>query len=190
MSIAVSLFSFFLDVLSGVSFDWPKIVKNVGVYGKPRNGSSDNVEQKNGTEIRWSLTPKFPACQTVELDDYFPNRIHKQSFIRFNKVENIAVDVHLEDRNFVLDRNIKSSLFGYSGPKINIENLYKVLDVNMAFNLFEHMDSSLDKTKNCTNYPTEKFKSYKECDKQFVYYKMKQKGSLQYIYIYFGLKLT
>ena len=126
------------------------------------------------------MAPKFPACQTVELDDYFPNRIHKQAFVDFNQVRNIAVDVHLEDRNFVLDRFLKTSLFEYSGPKISIKNLNEPFSVDMAFNLFQQVDSNLDETKNCTNYPNEEFLSYKECDRKFVYDKMKHKGSIQY----------
>ena len=138
-----------------------------------------DVKEKDGTEIKWSLTSKFPACQTIELEDYFPNRIHKKCFFEFNKVKNIAVDFHLEDRNFVLDRSLKSSLFEYSGPKIYIEDLQKETAISMASYLTQQHDSDLDVTKNCKNYPNENFISYKECDKKFVHEKFKNKGSLQ-----------
>ena len=93
----------------------------------------------------------------------------------FKKIKNVAVDMHLIDKNLVVkNRNLKSSLFSYSGPKVTIEDLYETTQIQMAFNVFQKLDSKLDKTKNCTNYPNELFESYNECDHKFVYKKMKK----------------
>ena len=70
-------------------------------------------------------------------------------------------------------------MFQYSGPKIYIGNLQIVTSINMALHISQQHDSNLDVTKNCTNYPNENFKSYKECDKKFVHEKIKNKGRLQ-----------
>ena len=119
-------------------------------------------ESVNGTDIRWSLTPKYPACRTFEFKDYFPNQKPLQIFFSFNQTENLAVDLHLEDKNFVLHRTLKSALLAYSGPKITFENLNEITYTQVILNLIQTIDSELDIKKDCTNYPNNKFKSYKD----------------------------
>ena len=132
-------------------------------------------EDINGSDIRWSLTPKYPACQTFEFKDYFPNQKPLQIFFDFNPIENLAVDLHLEDKNFVLHRTLKSALLAYSGPKITMENLNENMYTEVMLNVIQTIDSDLDIKRNCTNYPNTNFKSYKDCDRQFFYDKMKNK---------------
>ena len=133
----------------------------------------------NGSDIKWSLTSKFPACQTVELDHYFPNVNLLSLLFYFNKIKNVAVDLNLIDKNLVVkNRNLKSSLFSYSGTKVTIEDLNETTQIHMAFNVFQKLDSKLDKTKNCTNYPNEIFESYSKCDQKFVHKKMKKEFGL------------
>ena len=156
------------DVLKGTSFDWNKILKEVAVY------TIDHIwESVNGTDIKWSLTPKFPACQTFEFKDYFPKQKPLQIFLYFNPIENLAVDLYLEDKNFVLSRTLKSTLLAYSGPKITLISLNEFMRIRMMVNVIQTIDPELDTKKNCTNYPNENFKSYRDCDRQFVYDKMK-----------------
>ena len=165
-------FHFSLEVLKGISFDWKSIVAEILVFGK-----TGKVKRVSGSDINWSLTPKFPACQTVELDHYFDldNLTPETVMFYFNKTNNLAVDMYLEEKEFLVkNRKLKTSLFSYSGPKITIEDLDSITDIEMFFKVVQKLDSDLDKTKNCTNYPNEMFKSYKECDKKFVHEKMKQ----------------
>ena len=132
------------------------------------------VETVNGTDISWSQAPKYPACQTFELKDYFPNQKPLQIFFVFDQTENLAVDLHLEDKNFVLHRTLKSALLAYSGPKITL-NLNENTYTQVMLNVIQTIDSELDMKQNCTNYPNANFKSYKDCDRQFFYDKMKNK---------------
>ena len=157
-----------LEVLKGISFDWNSIIKQIDVVrGKYR-------QRVHGSDITWSLISKFPACQTLELDHYFDNLTPESVFFYFNKIKNVAVDMHLEDKIFLVkNRKLKSALFSYSGPKITIEDLNDLTHIEMAFNIVQKLDSDLDKTKNCTNYPNEIFQSYKECDKKLIHEKMK-----------------
>ena len=109
------------------------------------------------------------------MEQYFPNLNPLSLFFYFKKIKNVAVDMHLEDKNFVVkNRKLKSSLFSYSGPKITFEDLNDVSSLHMAFSVVQKLDSDLDTTKKCTNYPNEMFESYEECDKKFVHEKMKQ----------------
>ena len=161
-----------LEVLKGISFDWKSIVAEIIVVRK-----TGKVKRVNGSDINWSLTPKFPACQTVELDHFFDfNNLTPESVMfYFNKTKNLAVDMYLEEKEFLVkNRMLKSSLFSYSGPRISIEDLDSITNIEMAVNVVQKLDSDLDKTKNCTNYANEMFESYNECDKTFVQEKMKQ----------------
>ena len=162
------------DVLKGVSFDWNKILKQVDVLT-----IDYMLESVNGTDLRWSLTPKYPACQTFEFKDYFPNQKPLQIYFLFNPMENLAVDLHLEDKNLVLQRPLKSALLAYSGPKITMENLNEITDTQVMLNVIQTINSELDGKQNCTNYPNINFKSYKDCDRQFFYDKIKNKGRVK-----------
>ena len=128
-----------------------------------------------GSDIQWSLMPLYPACQTFKLDDYFPNLKPLQIFFYFNPIENLAFDLHLEDKNFILHRTLKSTLLAYSGPKITLESLTELMDIRMMVNVIQTIDSELDTKKNCTNYPNASFKSYQDCDRQFTNEKMKNR---------------
>ena len=155
-------------MLKGISFDWKKILKKVKVL------TIDYVNRYvNGTDIKWSLIPKFRACQTFEFKDYFPHQKILQIFFYFNPIENLAVDLYLEDKNFVLHRTLKSALLAYSGPKITFKSLTESKDIQIMLNVIQTIDSELDTKKNCTNYPNENFKSYQDCDRKFFYDKMK-----------------
>ena len=85
-------FHFFLnlEVLKGISFDWKSIVAEINVYGK-----TGNKQKVIGSDIKWSLTPKFSACQTVELDHYFDldNLTPETVMFYFNKTKNLAVQL-------------------------------------------------------------------------------------------------
>ena len=155
-------------MLKGISFDWKKILKKVKVL------TIDYVNRYvNGTDIKWSLIPKFRACQTFEFKDYFPHQKILQIFFYFNPIENLAVDLHLEDKNFVLHRTLKSALLAYSGPKITFKSLTESKDIQIMLNVIQTIDSELDIKQNCSNYPNTNFKSYKDCDRKSIYDKMK-----------------
>ena len=108
----------------------------------------------------------------MELDHYFdPDNLTPETVMfYFNKTNNLAVDMYLEEKEFLVkNRKLKSSLFSYSGHKITIEDLDSITNIEMAFDVVQKLDSDLDKTKNCTYYPNEMFESYSECDKKFVF---------------------
>ena len=86
------------EILKGVSFDWKSIVAGKLVVGK-----TGKVKRVIGSDIKWSLTPKFPACQNVELDHFFDsdNLTPESVMFYFNKTKNLAIDMHLGEKNFL-----------------------------------------------------------------------------------------
>ena len=165
--------SYFLEILAAVSFDWGSIVRSIEIYT-----SEDKKLPVNGTDIKWSLIPLYPACQRIDLNDYFDFSRHSPTFmsIYFNKISNLSVMIKVEDRRkSLVKRPLLSSTIDYEGSLLLIENLTSGAYTNVFFTFFENINLELGKGKGCRNYPTEKFLNYMECDMDFVYNEMKDK---------------
>ena len=61
----------------------------------------------------------------------------------------------------------------YKGPKIERENLMKPRVDRYVLSFSQTILSDKNDAIKCVNYPTGKYKSYKECDEAFVYDQMK-----------------
>ena len=154
-----------------VAFNWSGIVDHFDIT---------TIDSKtiivNGKDIAWSILPQYPACQTVDLSDYFDFKNNIPSYINiyFNKVPNLAIQLHIEDTKRSLSRRtLLSNLFNYGGIPLVIEKLTIGKFYSFALALSETINLETDEGKHCTNYPTEKFASYRACDMDFVYNKMK-----------------
>ena len=123
-----------------------------------------------GTEIHWPLIMQFPMCQTINLSQYFDlqKRPPKQILFKFNVIENIAVSLTIGDILLSPNRTLKSQMETYNGPTIEHWNLAFPAIKRFALTVTQTINSEAEKAINCTNYPNEKFSSFKECDEYFV----------------------
>ena len=140
--------------------------------------NEDKKITRNGSDIKWSPIPLYPACQTVDLNDYFDFSRHSPTFVEiyFNSIPNLSVMVKVEDRRKSLaKRPLLSSATDFEGGPLLIENLISGEYTNVFFTFLEHINLESDKGQGCRNYPTETFLDYMECDMDFVYNEMKSK---------------
>ena len=72
-------------------------------------------------DISWGLTPEYPSCQTIDVTKLFDfNMVAPiQIYFYFFMVENIAVSIHIEEKNKALRRPLKES-------KCTIEKIQKI----------------------------------------------------------------
>ena len=159
------------DLLSAVAFNWSGIVDHIEIT------TTDSKKIiVNGKDIAWSFLPQYPACQTVDLNDYFEFNKSIPSYINiyFNKVPNLAIQLHIEDMKKSLSRRtLLSNLFDYDGVPLVIQKLTIGKFYSFALALSKTINLETDGGKHCTNYPTEKFASYRACDMDFVHNEMK-----------------
>ena len=65
----------------------------------------------------------------------------------------------------------------YEGIRIEMD-LMKSMTQNHYLQISQRVDIETDKGKACKNYPTQDFKSYRECDEKFVHDQMKHTYNL------------
>ena len=123
-----------------------------------------------GDEIKWPLIMQFPMCQTINLSQYFnlKQNTPKQIVFKFNVMKNMAVSLSIGDSNFSTNRTLKSQMETYSGPTIEHNNLAIPVIKRFSLRLTQTLDSEDQIDMNCTNYPNDKFSSFKECDENYV----------------------
>ena len=64
-------------------------------------------------------------------------------------------------------------MFDYDGIPLKIENLNSGMFYRFSLAFFETFNLKSDSGKNCEDYPTETFSSYRDCDMDFVYNEMR-----------------
>ena len=69
-------------------------------------------------------------------------------------------------------------MLSYSGPPLKIKNLMYPEIIKVMVSLEQFLHSEEDKSKQCKNYPTENFESYKNCDEDFVYKSITKKYNI------------
>ena len=131
----------------------------------------------SGDDIRWSLVPSgFPSCQSIDITKYstFRNFDIVSARIIFKKQQNYGVYMAIEDKEKSLQkRSLRSQTLEYDGSRIEIDDLssgmYKRLFLKLELTLNLDSDSGI----NCKNYPYDNFLSFRECDENYVYKKVK-----------------
>ena len=163
----------FSEVIFDRMFDFGKVVKEVGLIS--RNGGIKFV--KLGVDIEWSLIIAYSACKTVDLAKIWNLKEHSPLHVwfQFNEIDNLGVSLKVEDRKMSLNNRIlRSQTVTYDGSSLVVDRLktpryMKVfLDISQTIRL-----ENYDEGVKCKRYPTTKFRSYRECDEDFVYNKMK-----------------
>ena len=59
-------------------------------------------------------------------------------------------------------------MLSYVGPDIGNSNLNVSRLLRFSIKIEQFIDSELDVSKNCRNYPTKEYSSFAECDEKFV----------------------
>ena len=68
---------------------------------------------------------QYPLCQSIDLWDYFDFHEYAPLRIEFymNADPNIGVTLHIEERNRLTFRTLKSNMLSYNGPELKISNI-------------------------------------------------------------------
>ena len=87
-------------------------------------------------------------------------------FIVFKNLENKTAEILLKDTNVACNREVKDHSFFSTGDSIKLtgDQVSMAYMVEISRNVFVKEDPS----KRCTEYPTDTFESYKECDDHFM----------------------
>ena len=111
--------------------------------------------------------PNYPNnCLTLDIGKYITSggRIKFVS-IRFDASRFATdIDVIIEDRLILLDR---TTMFSTRNQPINYDNLSKNLTKSYIVTLKQNIYQDKENTF-CVNYPTERFKSFNDCDNQYL----------------------
>ena len=140
-----------LDVLDGVSFNWTAIVFQIRIYTGKLNDYYLSSE-----DIIWSKIPQYPACQVLDVMEYFTDYKEEQIlqlFIDFNQVENVGVSIFFEEKNKVLSRRLKTNMLSYAGPSFQYDDLFVPQDKKGIFSFHQNIYSEKEENKHCKNYP-------------------------------------
>ena len=165
----------FQDVLSALRLDWDKKLQKIYVSSKPPNNSYS--KEVKGSDMNWNLVPSYPFCQSVDLKDYFdlkkttPNQI----IFYFEKIKSFGIFLYIIARDRALRRRLlKPNMLSYNGPELRLNNLHddrKVVKVALRLSQFIYSDK--DENNECVNYPQENYQSYRACDEDYIYRRMK-----------------
>ena len=157
--------------MSKIAFDWSSILKLIEVT------NTDNMKIRiKGEDIKWSLIPNFPACQTIDLNDHFDFNKNVPIYIKFkfNKIPNLGVQLKVGDiKKYLTRRTLESNIFDYDGIPLKMENLTSGMFYRFSLALFETINLKSDLGKHCQDYPIETFSNYRDCDMDFVYNEMR-----------------
>ena len=164
-----------LEIMKNVSFDWANILKTVAIY-------QDIYYEISGKNISWSDFPAdYPACQVVDLSDHLHLNNGTPYFIvfRFRNIQNLRITLRVEDRKKALKkRALRSHSNDYDGQPLEIDDLAIPMVKRFFLTFSQKINLDSDPGISCTHYPNEDFSSYKECNENFVYNKMKIKYEL------------
>ena len=134
-----------------------------------------------GKNLNWSPIQQYPACQTLDLHEYldFTKSVPLYVELIFNRVKNVAATVKIEDRRkSLLKRSLNLNIFDYEGIPLQVDDLTKGIFLDLSLTLSNTIDLESDTGIGCLNYPSSEFTSYRECDENFVYNKMKNSYNL------------
>ena len=86
---------------------------------------------------------------------------------------NLEVVFYIEDGRKAVERTLNNNMLAFVGPKLKIQDSDEGQEIIVALSLSEQILTDKDKNSKCTNYPNKLYKSYKDCDKEFLMKQMK-----------------
>ena len=140
--------------------------------------SSDNDEIVHNLEASFGRNSPLlqPNCRLLESKiTSVPMRIK----IELWKTENVTFHMNIVEKNMALAKRCQNS-FAYNGPFLGLDNLREASHVAIGLRVKQSHYSDQDEETNCVNYPTKKFKSYRECDEDFTIEEMQKIGVMPF----------
>ena len=143
-----------------------------------RTESSDNTEFVHDLEQSFgrNTPPLIPNCRLVELNT---TGVPKRIKINLWKTENVSFHMNIVEKNMA-SRNRLQSSFAYNGPFLGIDNLHEASYVAFGLRVKQSSYSDQDVETNCVEYPTKNFKSFRDCDEDFVLREMQKIGVIPF----------
>ena len=120
--------------------------------------------------------PLIPNCRLVELNT---TGVPKRIIINLWKTENVSFHMNIVEKNMA-SRNRLQSSFAYNGPFLGIDNLHEASYVAFGLRVKQSSYSDQDVETNCVEYPTKNFKSFRDCDEDFVLREMQKIGVIPF----------
>ena len=111
-----------------------------------------------------------PNCRLLDINTAGGGVPEKISFSLLN-TENVSFHINIAEKNQALTKRRRDS-YAYNGPVPKIKLESETLTIGLRIKQSYYADK--DKSTNCTNYPNTKFKSYKDCDENFISDEMKK----------------
>ena len=119
--------------------------------------------------------PILPDCRLLDINTiHVPKRI---SFVLFN-TENVYFHINIVEKNQVLTKRGQDS-YAYNGPVPKMDKPKSDI-LRIGLRLKQNHYSDKDKSANCINYPNMRFKSFKDCDENFITEEMKKLDVMPY----------
>ena len=105
-------------------------------------------------------------CYSLDFFNITQQHEVKELGLGFNYFEGMTVEVLLRDTNMNCNRELKDHSFYSTGDSIKLTES----QVSMAYmvEISKTLFVKEDPSKRCTDYPTEKFETYKECDNLYM----------------------
>ena len=162
--------------------NWSEIVSLVKIERRP--ASWDHNYYIKGHQIKWKPAPLYPDCQLLDIKDdlgyNFTETPHSIQFVLPER-QNTAFYVHvLQKEKAPRKRHLKRNFLAYTGPKIESLDLMKPKAVRMIIGISQFKYLERKGIHNCHNYPNKKFKTFQDCDEDFIKDKMKSFGLMPF----------
>ena len=141
---------------------------------KIRIESSDNKEFVHDLKASFGIDsgPLLPNCRLLEFNTIgVPETIK----IDFWQTENVSFYMSIVEKNMALAKR-RQKPFAYNGPLIGQDSLHETKHVGIGLRVKQSHFSDQDEEANCVNYPTEIYKSFRDCDEDFIAMEMQKIG--------------
>ena len=146
------------------------------------------MEQEGGGKVRgedisWSSVQQYSQCTSLDPALYFKDLHNKNLIIYIRKIEKVGVRIFIEDKEEAVSRTIKSNLQVYSGATISLSKAMLTWNKKYILSFTQHKYSdrdTRDEAKRCSNYPTDQYRSYADCDLAFVRSRCHQLGFMPF----------
>ena len=162
--------------------NWSDIVALVKIENRP--ASWDHKHMIKGNQIKWNQTPLYPDCQLLDLKDNlgynFTETPHSIQFILPERPNTAFYVLVLEKEKAPKKRHLKRNFLAYTGPKIESLDLMKPKAVRVIIGLSQFKYLERKGAQNCQNYPSDEFKTFHDCDDNFIKEKMKSFGLIPF----------
>ena len=164
MALRHDKYTLIVGLLRNISFNWSKVIARIYVTQVGRSYMNSKTILSN--DIKWNSVPLYPSCQVLDILKYV-NCTHSTPMniaFNMNQLQSYGVSIFLEERNKVGWRTSQYNSLSYTGPLIHIKNLEKGRLLKTIVRFSQTIDSEKDPKKQCSNYPTEEYESYDQCD--------------------------